>query len=248
METFPTYDEGENVIEWRGKLEALHRFDSPHQRRRYWPTWRRPSFGSTAWRGAVPLEAPWEAAKAAELDGQTFATWLRRNVVTRGGARRCFEIACEAVWAPSRRRLAAPRPLLHALRRRLRHADRDRRGASRSAFVGGSELVVAEARRRWATGRLSVARCARIAHDADGVDVHGRRRRPPRGQRAILAIPPTLAGRIAYDPPLPCYRDQLTQRMPQGTVIKCMADLRRALLARRGPHAARPRATRGRCR
>ena len=42
-------------------------------------------------------------------------------------------------------------------------------------------------------------------------------------RRAIVAIPPTLAGRVAYDPPLPARRDQLTQRMPQGTVIKTMA-------------------------
>ncbi len=40
---------------------------------------------------------------------------------------------------------------------------------------------------------------------------------------SIVAIPPALCGRIAYDPPLPGLRDQLTQRMPQGTVIKCMA-------------------------
>ena len=42
-------------------------------------------------------------------------------------------------------------------------------------------------------------------------------------QRAIVAVPPTLAGRIAYDPPLPGYRDQLTQRVPMGAVIKCFA-------------------------
>jgi monoamine oxidase len=42
-------------------------------------------------------------------------------------------------------------------------------------------------------------------------------------RRAIVAIPPALAGRIEYDPPLPSMRDQLTQRMPMGTVIKCMA-------------------------
>lgn len=44
-----------------------------------------------------------------------------------------------------------------------------------------------------------------------------------RAHRAILAIPPALAARIAYDPPQPALRDQLTQRMPQGTVIKTMA-------------------------
>ncbi len=39
-------------------------------------------------------------------------------------------------------------------------------------------------------------------------------------QRAIIAIPPTLAGRLRYKPALPGYRDQLTQRMPMGTIIK----------------------------
>jgi monoamine oxidase len=35
-----------------------------------------------------------------------------------------------------------------------------------------------------------------------------------------VAVPPTLAARIAYDPPLPALRDQLTQRLPMGSVIK----------------------------
>jgi monoamine oxidase len=50
---------------------------------------------------------------------------------------------------------------------------------------------------------------------ADGVEV--------RAQRVIVAVPPTLAGRLWYDPPLPGYRDQLTQRVPMGAVIKCFA-------------------------
>ena len=44
-----------------------------------------------------------------------------------------------------------------------------------------------------------------------------------RARRVIVAIPPALCGRIGYEPALPGYRDQLTQRMPQGSVIKCMA-------------------------
>ena len=39
-------------------------------------------------------------------------------------------------------------------------------------------------------------------------------------KRAIVAIPPTLAGRLRYYPALPGFRDQLTQRIPMGTVIK----------------------------
>ena len=39
----------------------------------------------------------------------------------------------------------------------------------------------------------------------------------------MIALPPTLAARIAYAPALPALRDQLMQRMPQGAVTKCMA-------------------------
>ena len=38
-----------------------------------------------------------------------------------------------------------------------------------------------------------------------------------------MTLPPTLAGRLEYDPPLPSWRDQLTQRMPAGSVIKAFA-------------------------
>src|SRR5699024_1549861 len=32
-----------------------------------------------------------------------------------------------------------------------------------------------------------------------------------------------LAGRLEHDPPLPSWRDQLTQRLPAGSVVKCFA-------------------------
>ena len=39
-------------------------------------------------------------------------------------------------------------------------------------------------------------------------------------RRAIVALPPTLAGRIAFEPALPAARDGLAQRMAHGSVIK----------------------------
>jgi monoamine oxidase len=38
--------------------------------------------------------------------------------------------------------------------------------------------------------------------------------------RVVVAVPPTLAGRIDYEPALGPRRDQLVQHMPQGSVIK----------------------------
>ncbi|KAK2474605.1 hypothetical protein H9L39_14565 [Fusarium oxysporum f. sp. albedinis] len=42
-------------------------------------------------------------------------------------------------------------------------------------------------------------------------------------QKVIIAIPPTLAGRIVYQPPLPAARDQLCQRVPMGSIGKVIA-------------------------
>lgn len=41
--------------------------------------------------------------------------------------------------------------------------------------------------------------------------------------RVIVAAPPVLTARIAYEPPLPAIRDQLTQKVPMGSVIKCVS-------------------------
>ncbi len=41
-----------------------------------------------------------------------------------------------------------------------------------------------------------------------------------KAKQVIVALAPTLAGRIMYDPPLTGVRDQLTQRMPQASAHK----------------------------
>jgi monoamine oxidase len=95
-------------------------------------------------------------------------------------------------------------------------------GAQDSRFVGGSQRVAIALAERLGDAVVTSAPVRRIDHghetatlvtDAGTV----------RAKRAVVAIPPTLAGRMLYDPPLSGYRDQLTQRMPLGTVGKCMA-------------------------
>ena len=95
--------------------------------------------------------------------------------------------------------------------------------------TGGAQDAPLRGRReaRAAAGRGAARRPRRaeragapIAQTSTGVTVVvGRASRRP-AKRAIVAIPPALAGRIFYDPPLPPLRDQLTQHMPQGTLMK----------------------------
>jgi monoamine oxidase len=236
--TFPTYDEGREVLEMGGKrttysdfervrpelLRDLSRAISPLALIDFEQA--RARLDRMAQR--VPLEAPWQAPKARLWDSQTFATWVRRNTRT-AGARSLFELVTEAVWAAE----PADVSLLHVLFytrsgsgfNSLIGTDG---GAQQDRFEDGSQrlaLLMAEELGEDQVRLGSPVR--RIEHGDDGVVVHtdGGSRGPAsvRAGRAIIAVPPTIAGRIAYDPPLPALRDQLTQRMPQGSVIKTMA-------------------------
>jgi monoamine oxidase len=221
VQTFPTHGEGEQVIEHEGrlrrfrgtipKLSPLILLDVEQAQRRLDRMARR-----------VPLEAPWEARDAARLDSETVASWMRRNVRTKGG-RMLLELAIEAVWAAEPEDMS----LLHVLFYIHSAGSLDmlfdtEGGAQQDRFAGGSQLLSLRLAERLGESVVTGAPVRRIEHGRGGVVVHADGV-TARGRRAVLAIAPALAGRIAYDPPLPAARDQLTQRMPLGTVIKCMA-------------------------
>jgi monoamine oxidase len=222
VDTFPTHDEGENVIEWRGENKR-YRGAIPHINPAILADVAQAQVRLDRMARRVPLEAPWEADRAGRWDAQTYATWLARNLAT-AGARTLFEIGAEAVWAQE----PADLSLLHVLFYTHSAGGLDALlgtsgGAQQDRFVGGSQLVALRVADALGADRLALAApVRRIAHGADGVTVTADGVEV-RARRALVALPPALAGRISYDPPLPGYRDQLTQRMAQGTVIKCMA-------------------------
>lgn len=177
--------------------------------------------------GQVPLEAPWDAPKARRWDGQTFATWVRRNLRTSAG-RTLFELVTEAVWAAE----PADVSLLHVLFYTRSGSGFDsligtEGGAQQDRFHGGSQRLALLMAEQLGAERVRLGSAVRrIEHGGDWVAVHadgGGGAVRARARRVIVAVPPTLAGRIDYDPILPALRDQLTQRMPQGSVIKTMA-------------------------
>lgn len=220
VDTFPTHSAGENVIEFHGKL-SRYRGTIPRIGPHVLADVAQAQLKIDRLSKKIPLEAPWTATNARKLDSQTFETWLRRNVYTKGG-RALLELSIEAVWAAE----PADVSLLHVLFYThsgggfARLLDTDG-GAQQDRFVGGSQLISIRLAEELGTVRLS-APVRRIEHAPDRVTVHADGV-TARGKRVIVALPPTLTSRIAYDPPLPGHRDQLTQRMPQGSVIKCMA-------------------------
>jgi monoamine oxidase len=92
-------------------------------------------------------------------------------------------------------------------------------GAQDARIVGGSQLIserMASELGRRVVLSLPVRGIAQTrGHVAVSTDLGVWRAR-----HAIVAIAPALAGRIDYSPALPALRDQLTQRLPQGSAIK----------------------------
>jgi len=129
---------------------------------------------------------------------------------------------CEAVWAAD----PADVSMLHLLAYAnsaggLNALISTDGGAQQSRVIGGSQLIALRMAEQLGDSVLYDAPITRIEHDG-GVHASG----PTvvvTARAAIVAMSPTLAGRLTYGPALPARRDQLTQRMPNGSVIKCMA-------------------------
>ncbi len=236
LETFPTWCEGRNVFERGGKA------------RTYSGTIPRLNPVSLAEVGValkrlermaakVDVERPWTQTELARWDAETFATWARRNAKT-PAARDLLRLAIQAVWAAEPEDVS----LLHALfyvrssggsLEKMLDAEG---GAQDSRVVGGTQLIsermaadlgdavhlghpVRSVRWRQMPGDVGEAPVEVGPHpvtiEADGLTVSAR--------AAVIALPPAVAGRLDYDPIMPSVRDGLTQRMVQGTVVKCHA-------------------------
>jgi monoamine oxidase len=220
-QTFPTYVTGENVVEFGGKLirytGTIPRL-GPHVLADIGQAMLRLNRMASK----VPREAPWTAPRAKQWDSQTTWSWMRHNMATSSG-RTMLELAVKAVWAA----MPADVSLLHLLfyissAGTLELLLDTEGGAQQDRFVEGAQNLAVKAAGELDGQVVLGSPVRRIEYATDGVTVRSDQA-TVHARRVIVAIPPTLAGRIVYDPPLPGYRDQLTQRFPMGACIKCMA-------------------------
>jgi monoamine oxidase len=174
----------------------------------------------------IDVDQPWAAARAAEYDGQTFETWKLANSSTKGG-RFLLDLGFTSVFAAEPRDVSLLFSLFYmaAAGNEQNTGTFDRLintegGAQESRVLGGSQTIALALARRLGKRVILGAPVRRILQRNGRVEVVGDRA-TYRGRRVVVAIPPVLAGRVDYQPLLPFARDQLTQRYPMGTVIKC---------------------------
>lgn len=232
IQTFPTYNEGESVY-YAGGSRTTYSDTGPTGTAPPDPAVLADLAAVVSQLNemslGVPVDAPHEAERAEEYDRQTLEDWIRENS---SGSDRFMALARAAtrpIFGTEPRELS----LLFTLFYIAASGDEEhpgtfernfntRDGAQETRIAGGTHAIAVEAAKY--LGRRVVLRSPvrRIVQSSRGVEVHSDRYLN-RAKQVIVALPPTLAGRILYEPGLPPLRDGLTQRMPQGWLIKVQA-------------------------
>lgn len=166
----------------------------------------------------VPLEAPWLAPDAVALDSQTLETWLKTNLDADTAD---LVGSILAGFLPK----ASDVSLLHTAF--YLHSNGGLAGIlglngpahDSEMFEGGAhQLTVRLGEKLSEHVRLNCP-VTRIQQDDMGVRVFGQEEEV-RARYVIVALPPTMASRLIYDPAMPPERDYLTQRMPiRGKIV-----------------------------
>jgi monoamine oxidase len=224
--TFPQHHEGKKILSWGGKIStfkgSMPWLSLATQLELGLLDLRAKSYAKT-----FPLDAPWQAPRAAEWDGETVESWKRRHLRA-GGSRLFLDIVTRAVFTSEPRDLSFLYFLSYVKSGHgLEMLTSIPGGAQESRFVGGAQKL--STRMAEALGNRVVLECPvwALEQSSDGVTLETARG-TFRGRYVIVAIPPLLAGRIRFASGLSPRREQLMARMPMGSCIKYVATYDRA--------------------
>jgi len=171
--------------------------------------------------GPVDVLQPWTSPAAEGADQQTLAAWLARSMRS-AKARETVELALRVVFGADAEEVSNLYVLAYAKAAGgLMKLVEVEGGAQQTRFVDGAQSL-SEGLAQGLDLRLETPVRSVLQTDR-GVEVEGLRAR-----FVVCCLPPPLAARIDWQPVLPAARDQLGQRMPMGTTIKCFAFYERA--------------------
>jgi monoamine oxidase len=166
---------------------------------------------------SLDVNAPWTHKDAARLDSLTYAEWLRQNVDNEAARQFCGaevgSVPCASPEEISVLHLAWLLKACHGIGKLFVDAQQDR-------IVGGTQPVARRIAQRLGGDVVKVREpVRRIEWTEQGALVQSDNI-AVRARHVIIAIPPNLANGIEFEPSLPTNRVQVTQRWPQGLVIK----------------------------
>jgi len=177
----------------------------------------------------VKPDAPWLAANAARYDATTLESWARSNTLNGNGIIALLRPFTEALVGAEPGDLSLLFILAYVASAGNEHnvgtlerLMNVRGGAQQSRIVGGSQIVSQKVAAALGNRVVLNAPVRSITQTGTGVTVVSDALTVT-AQRAVVAVPPTLAARIDYAPLLPPARDLLLQRLAMGALMKVEA-------------------------
>jgi len=180
---------------------------------------------------------PWTHPEATTLDRRTLGSWVEEHVDSPTG-RDIVTAAVLAVFGAEPSELSLLFALAYARGGGgLNMLVRTTGGAQERRFTGGAQQMAGHLAAGLGDRLITGAPVTSVVHGPSGVSVvaeHPGTGAPggdPGGtgrvridaRRVVVAVPPAVQGRIAFDPPLPGDRSQLAQHAPMGSVTKVHA-------------------------
>lgn len=176
---------------------------------------------------------PWAALKSVEWDGRTLESWIVQHVRT-ADARELARLASRAVLCAESQQISYLF-FLDYLRQGqgVRMLTDVEGGAQQSKFVGGAWQIASRVADQLGDSVRLDEPVSAVEQDSQGVTVFTENQQY-QASHLIMAIPPVLASKVAFSPPLPAKRNALHQRMPMGSVIKIHVAYERPFWRHRG--------------
>jgi monoamine oxidase len=174
----------------------------------------------------LDVKQPWTHPNAALWDSQTLDSWIRQNSTGNKEFLDLVSAACEPIFGAEPREVSLLYVLFYIAssgnEQNVGTFERNFNttgGAQESRIEGGAQLISIKMAQQLGKRVLLKAPVRRIDQGRFGVRVWTDKYYVS-GKRVIVALPPALAGRIVYHGGMTDLRDQLMQRIPQGTLRK----------------------------
>lgn len=219
--TTPTHCEGSNLINWRGVVRSysgtIPALSIGGLLNVAWVRWRLARLVRR-----VPVDEPWTARGAAELDALSLSEWLE-SVRASSSTLDLMAIMARVTWGAEPDEVSA----LHAVRYIRAAGGLDRMldvtgGAQQDRFPAGTQQIALRMAGELGDRVVLGAAVHGVTHDTAGVTVHSEEGTVA-AAAVVVAIPPAHRTAIDFTPPLPPEYVRLSRNWPQGRLSKAYA-------------------------
>jgi monoamine oxidase len=174
----------------------------------------------------IDVKQPWAHPNAALWDSQTLDSFIRANSTGNKEFLDLVSAACEPIFGAEAREISLLYTLFYIASSgneqnpgTFERNFNTQGGGQETRIEGGAQLISIKMAEQLGKRVLLKAPVRRIDQGRFGVRVWTDNYYVS-GKRVIVAMPPALAGRIVYHGGMTDLRDQLMQRIPQGTLRK----------------------------